>query len=433
MLPLVAGLVGCGGLCQGPDCESSFAGGRLSQLPFVEGATETPTDDLVRRLGDQEAGSEWSVAVIEGVVALGQPAAARVRLLTAELDLIRDIESPSAEFGAAVYLRRDGASVDLWVGAPGHDRGRGAVFAFRDVLEDNKVLTPSVELVGDTAFDRLGTTFLWCPDRTGDGAPELLLPSPTWAGDASPTLAGAVFGVPSEALGDGTASAPGALGMVWWADTLGEGAGTALACDEQHLFVGAPWWKQPDEAAGTQVRGTVYDVEGWPDTGPLPTVATRVLPGSARDEWFGSSLAIVQHEGTRYLAVGGPGHNGGQGRVTILSLDESKAPEVVATISPDPAHRTPDHLGRTLFPGAGGLALLVGSPDHRENRDEHDVGRLWGFPSDVLTRAQSTVSDATHVWGGAQAFLRVGRAVAIADADADGTDELWLATRAPTP
>lgn len=410
------------------------------------GTTRIPGSAIGSWLGDRDAGSDWSVVVVGDHVLVGQPDPGRVVVLTAALEPVDEVAGPSPEFGAALAVDRRGGAWDVWVGAPGHERGRGAVFVYRDVLAGGvpELGEPGLVLEGGVAFDRLGEVLARCPDRTGDGRGEMLLGAPTLGGSPSwphapfEALAGAVFLLPSESLATTGTMAPWDLGSAWWGAGIGHGAGTAVACDEVGVYVGAPWRSEdPPAADPNAVRGAVYVIEGVPASGPLEEVSTQRVDGRAADEWFGASLATLQIDGERQLLVGGPGHAGGAGRASVHALGKGGEVTLVTEVGPAPEHPLLDHLGRTVgagdIDGDGDDDLLVASPDYREGRTFFDLGRLWVFPGGGDWPESLTTNNATHVVEGTEAFLRVGRRMHVADVDGDGIDELWLPTRAPTP
>ena len=405
-------------------------------VPVIEGA--------VRRWeGEEVHGTDWSAAFLGPQVVIGQPDFERVVVVEAEDELDQPratFAGVDSDFGTALHIQPSG---DLWVGAPGDLRSRGGVYVFRDAMGDEGREAAAADLIieGMVVPERFGSLLLGCPDYTGDGIGEVLVGVPAaGVGDASPlpipSLAGAVVLLESERveMATGRVSALG-LGRVWWGDGVGRAAGTSVACDAHYIYVGAPWVPDTPGINGGPLRGRVYALDPRADNGALDERAARVVEGAAPDGWFGASLATLEWEGESALAVGEPGFGGAVGRVSVL---DTPSLVVRARFGADPTHGFRDHLGRTLYrsdvDGDGVDDLLVGSPDHRRGPDLYDVGALWGFLGarrDGWSMDGTTAAADFQVQGG-QAFMRIGRAVAVGDPDGDGQDELLIPTRAPT-
>lgn len=464
-LAFVLAAPGCGGLCAGPGCEDSFPAARLSLLqgPLDERAPDVWTDATGRYDGRADEGSSWVAGVLADRLLVGQPEAtgtlaARVVSVpipdgTGRTDPTAEWTGAGTEFGTSLAVVPTGeGTFDLWVGAPGYQYGKGAVHLFRDAHTDDRRDAADADLTvaSTTANDRFGTDVVVCPDLTGDGLPEVAVTSP-WFEDpegwvlegagAVPPLAGAVFVLRSEALGTGDAL-PWEVGRAWWGTEEGEGAGHALACDDDldgdgvvDLAIGAPW-------AG-ETRGRVYVVRGdpLPESGPLDTVAALTLQGLDEEGWFGMAVAGLTVDRKPALAIGAAGFSGGAGRVHLYDgRSLATLPARIATFEPQAERGQPDHLGRWLY--AGDLDgddrddLVVGAPDYRgEGRNAFDVGRMWvwlGAGRDTWAIG-GTTDTADHEIVGDVPFQRIGRAATVADADADGVDDLLVPTRAAAP
>ena len=438
---------GCSGLCQGPACEDAFSGGRISLvLGPTPTATQIPGDADASWVGDRAAGSDWAVGALGPWVVVGQPDASRVVVLNREFDLVAELAEPVADFGAAVMGTADDASWELWVGAPGFDRGRGAVFVYRGASVDQVPTFGEavLRIEGGAAFDRLGEALLACPDLTGDGVRDVLLPAPffepgpTWPHGPVPSLAGAVFGADSTVVGGVTGVVDvHDVGAVWWGTVQGEGAGTAVACDDRGVYVGAPWWQLPEERGESPVRGRVHALPGFPAAAPLAEVSAVDIAGRAIDEWFGASLVAWRPGDARQLAIGGPGYAGGVGRASVYDVDDLERPRLVSTLDQAADHAFPDHFGRAFYQGDvdgdGAADLIAAAPDFRDRLNAYDVGRMWIWSGATVLEEEETADLADYRIEATRTFSRIGRRAAVADVNGDGVDDLLIPSRIPTP
>lgn len=472
-------------LCSGPGCEDFYASARLSLLPAIP--SEEPLDvwaDTEGRLdGLALEGSGWVTAPVEDGLLIGQPdyvqdgvAVGRVVLVATPTatgpvvplaQWVND-EGGVTEFGASVSAQPsvEGKGYDLWVGAPGHDYGRGAVYLFRNADAGGRNASErDLVLLSETPNDRLGTRIFPCADLTGDGLPELAIAAPWFAtpaswsigtegqpiDDAIPPLAGAVFLVRSDQVVEkgGGEWAPWDVSRVWWGDTVGEGAGTAVACDRDldgdtivDVVIGSPW------SEGSRGHVTVVsapEVGGsLPPSGPLSEVeGRRTITGPPdTQDWFGVSLATLGIAEGAVLAVGGAGFDVGAGQVHLYDgADLADAePGRFASFESDPDRRgIPDHFGRWLYAGDldgdGQSDLVVGAPDYKaDGRNAFDAGHLWiwyGADRDQWQISGTTDGAGLEI-GGDEPFARIGRAVTVADTDGDEIDELWVPTGVAT-
>src|SRR5690606_261163 len=126
--------VGCGTICRGPACEEDWPVGRVAihdGAALADGAVDAWADARTLLQGDRPDGASWALAATDSLLAIGQPEAGRAVLTRAEAS--GPIEAAGvwshadgASFGASVALGRGAEGLDLWVGAPEHDQGRGA-------------------------------------------------------------------------------------------------------------------------------------------------------------------------------------------------------------------------------------------------------------------------------------------------------------------
>jgi hypothetical protein len=387
---------------------------------------------------------------------VGQPDASRVVRLR-DRDGVRGVEPDAVwsvagtTFGTSVLVAPavdGGGGFDLWVGAPGQDYGRGAVYLFRDADADSGTTTVAVAdvaLTSPSPNDRLGTGLFPCADLTGDRLPEIVVTAPWFESPGVPTLSGAVFLLLSEELAGvrDTDVRPSDVGRAWWGAEPGEGAGAAVVCDRDFdgdgradVVIGAPW------SDGS--RGKVYvhfSGETPAPSGALDGAGWVPILGPETGEWFGSALGTLTVAGEPVLAVGAAGYDDGRGRVHLLAgADLDGADLVASAIFQTVGRETADHFGRWLYTGDvdGDQRddLLVGAPDwHGAGRNAFDTGQLWiwlGANAEAWN-LRTTADDADVTVVGADPFQRIGRAVAVVDVDLDGDDDLLVPTRAPDP
>jgi len=405
--------------------------------------------------GRLDDGSRWSVAVLEGLLVIGQPDVGRVTLADppqGEEHLSNLVENEwnatTLDFGLALAAGppAEGEPWDLWVGAPGADADTGTIALFRGAATAGS--EPDLVLEANSPGDRLGTVIARCADLTGDGRAEWLAGAPRYSPPldedppaTSASLAGAVFLLESERLDllDGQGDVRDA-GRVWWGEAVGEGVGTSLACDHDvtgdgvaDVVVGAP-------RNGSGREGSVFVLSGadLPDAGPIGSAATRQITGIDTEGWFGVSLvaADFDRDERAELAVGAPGARGGTGSVLLYGGEDlvSGAGQIAPRTTFDLRDREPGrHLGRFLTSGDidGNHIpdLLVGAPDWALP-NAHDAGRLFIWQGGAKWAGTEIAGeDNQRTIEGGRPYQRVGRTAFFADLDGDGDDDLLLPTR----
>jgi len=451
---------GCTVECRGPGCEGAYPDGRvdlLGDLPLD--GQEVLIDDVARGaiVGSVVSGSAFSTAAFPGGLVVGQPEARSVRQFSLPEGAVADEgaevlwASNDDDFGHAIAIlpAPDGSSWSMVVAAPGADRDRGVLHIYADA--SGGTVEPSLSLQGASQGDRLGERLRLCPDRTGDGLPELLVSAP-WmqdvpeldafdpAGDrpAVEPLAGAVMLIDSDDLLATTVGDTRSIlevATVWWGEDAGHSLGVGLDChtdlDGDGLFdlvLGAP---QFNESAGKIYL--VLSGQGFLG-GPIGARVRPTLEGGPA-EMLGESVATFERpdEGGQLL-VGAPGHDGGRGAAIWLDASDLTGVGLQTRTRINNDKTTTDHVGRTVavaeLDGDGLPDLLVGGPDRRVGQ-LYDVGQIGVFLGSRALGDTEQLGDADLSITDDQGFRRVGRHIVSHDVDDDGIDELLLPTRSP--
>jgi len=324
--------------------------------------------------GSSDAGAALALADLDGdgldELAIGGPLDdarhGAVWLIDAEsagqLDL--DAATPllgerSSLFGRALATGdTDGDGlVELLVGAPGADSGRGAVFLYEQGIE-------SAAASGRRSWERLGEAVLLA-DLDGDGLDELVAGVPFEDASSGEEVGGVyVWSRPSASL------AP------WTADAALRGsandhrAGTSLTAGDvdgdgaDDLLIGSP---------GHRDVGAVHLVLApLPDRLDLAHADLRVT-GLVADEDFGAAIAAtdIDGSGAADLVIGSP-HLVGRGAVHIW-LDPATSGTSWAADVRIAGAATDDWFGTAL--AADASVLVVGAPG--AGAEERGRGYLW--------------------------------------------------------
>lgn len=413
--------LGCTTECGGPSCVSAWPVSRLHVIPVTRLRERDPLAGSDQVVGTLAQGADWSVAGAGGQLLVGMPEAGVVVLLeppegaaaVEDLEVLR-LEVADERFGASVAWRETAGEPEIWVGAPGADGGRGAVYRYS---AEGELL---LRLVGGSPADGLGERVQTCRDLDGDGLSDVVATAPRFLApegwDPLPSLAGALFVIAERT--------PGLDVPVWergpavWGAQPAVAAGADLVCSADltgdgrvDLLVGAPF---VDDVGAVYVRaggaGFVH--------GPLRD-DEEIGRGTEVGERYGMALEVLAGS----PVVGRPGAVSGEGAVSLLGT-------AVELSNP---RRQPDHVGRHLavgdLDGDGTPDLWVGAPDRRvvdtanEARTRYDAGwaGLWYGPPTAASPDRTLV--------GTRPFQRIGRSTVLYDLHDDGELEILEVVR----
>ncbi|MBN2798904.1 MAG: FG-GAP repeat protein [Deltaproteobacteria bacterium] len=402
--------------------------------------------------GDAE-GVGWSLAAAADQVVLAFPESQSLGLLQEGLSLDRratDLHGESFGAGLALGDAEADGRMDLVIGVPGRDNGRGRVRLVRAATRrpDWSKLSMDLEVLGAGSGGRFGEAVALCGDLTGDGLPEWAVSAPRLSASEGATvgvasLAGGVAVLLSEGLRgqSGTVTAD-AVGLWLWGSKEGEGAGAALSCDRDltgdgvaDLLVGAPLGGEAAEGIVYLVSGAALGAE--PTSGPLASRGEVVWRGAAAGDWAGAALAAgdVDGDGRSDVVIGAPGASGGRGLGVVFFGVAAAGWErpgsrvrLASTASGAP------HLGALLgledLDGDGRSDLLVGLPRWQEAGDTH-AGRLAVWYGGASWPLLLTAGDGSEDWSltGQHAYEEIGAAWAVSDLGDEGEGALVLTRR----
>jgi len=456
----------CDRPCVGVGCAEDFAVALVTVQqggPTLRGVQRSPLDAWGGVEGTIALGPDWSLLIGDGVLLAGVPAEGAVRAYPLSAGAwvpaeeaagsLRD-GSAVAAFGSAIdrLADIDGDGVDeLIVGAPegtasADGRREGRVHVISGGVSGFGAAEPVAErslatLVGAGVGDGLGGVVAGCGDLDGDGVPDVAVAGPL--ADGALPLVGRVAVLPGASRGTVDAAT---LRHSWTGVSVGERAGTALACQHDltgdglaDLVVGAPFADGVQEA-----EGALYILAGGalPVAGALSLRARLVRAGLGAQFWFGWSVATgdLDGDGRAELVAGAPGAFDGRGLVLVWPGD--RAADGDAALAPIRifGEQPGDGFGSTVavadLDGDGFGDLAVGAPRRNPSPDaaaqSFDAGALYLFAGAAGLRSFRPTLDASAadtILEDPQQYLRTGRRAAAGDLDGDGIDELALLHR----
>lgn len=362
-------------------------------------------------------GYDWSLAVAEGALIAGVPAAGELRRY--QLDgtdasggEVLGSGGVTEAYGAAVAAR---GSV-VAVGVPNASGGPGVAGAGAVEVVDGE----RQRFEGAISQGRYGATVALCGDVDGDGEADIAAGAP-WEAD----LAGAVYLAGSGArLVGGSANGRfgGALGCV---DLLGDEA--------EDLVVGAPF---AVGATGTLGEGavTLWDADALTESKPAGTLVAPESSSGGVAASFGAAVATCRFHasGRADLVVGAPTAGGGAGAAFVYFGRDAMLDGAASTITLE-GDETDGRFGSALacadLDGDGLDELFVGAPGVNGADGTAEAGALYGFTG--LGASAGTFTPASAVWTffADRAFLRTGATFVMGDLDEDGSAELVLLER----
>ncbi len=402
-LPALVLLPGCTGDCTGAGCGADFSAGLLSVVrmsPARTTGTRSSTSTYSTVEGTLALGVDWDFLLAPGRLVVGSPVENAVRTFALErgaravedADGLVQLDDTASGFGRAVArmadLDGDGVA-ELAVGAPEARRSNlsrrdGAVYVLGGVGDGAEGLIRAEDVtlamvVGEDEGGSFGRAIAVCPDLDGDRKPELLVSAPldnlTWMG-AAQDLAGSVTLLRSSDL---AVAQPGALassfGRSLAGSTVGGRAGTAVDCASDlngdgvaDLVVAEPFGDgslslgggadpQDTGAAAREASGRVYLVDGAaqgrddaPGNRSLAEAAFATLHGPVTEGWMGWSVATgdLDGDGRAEVAVGAPGAGQAAGAVWIWTGSQVRSNELAFPRFRLAGLEPGDGLGRAL-------------------------------------------------------------------------------------
>ncbi len=437
-------------------CVANEAGASFPSADLVrfDGATLAPgaydpRDGAVVVEGATADGHDWALAVGEGAVIAGVPAAGEVRRYVLDGNDAAGGEvlasgNLTERFGGAVAA--EGTTV--FVAAP--EANAGPELAAAGALLR---VGGSARFDGTISQGRLGSALAGCADLDGDGVHEVAASAPfevdptelvDSAGDpvalASVPPRGRVYVIPVDAAaGDAAARAP--INGV----EANEGFGDALSCTHDltgdsnaDLVVGVPFARGAGDGLGEGVV-RVYTAAGVAAGTPEVTVRAHAVGSSSAGaaESFGAAVATCTlrsavSAGRADLVVGAPEAEGGDGAVYIFPGRDALVDGATPTLTvrgEAPGGRFGAEVACADLDGDGLDEVVVGAPGQDAPDGTLEVGGVYAFTGLGATSGTVGASVAGWSFSADRAFLRAGRSFVAGDLDGDGFAELVLLVR----
>ncbi|MBN1334373.1 MAG: FG-GAP repeat protein [Deltaproteobacteria bacterium] len=446
--------------CTGAGCEEFYGAARLDVLLGAADRFAQEVDPLLKSdgglQGGRDLGASWSSWTGAGVLLVGMPDVATVRILlptdlSAPEPVVRDVveDDPSSRFGTSAILADlfGDSDPELLVSAPRAPGVGNAVEAGRVYVFDLPEMPgfagslPSgdarLRILGVRAYDGSGAVLARCRDLDGDGWDDLAVASP-WDDAGGAPLAGSVTVVLSTRLDAEGSVALDGLGPRLAASHSGAGAGSAVACHADltgdgvpDVAIGAPF--ADDLEAGLEGAGAVYVVDGQDlGQGDLEEVSAWIVRGTTAEAYLGWSVATgdVDGDGRADLAAGAPGTERGRGSVEVHLAEGAADP--VGFRGEATGDRFGSAVGIADLDGDGCDDLLVGAPRHNptERESTFAAGRLylWYGGTQLPGWTERNEAAKAHTrFGRSQAWLQTGGSFSLGDLDGDGCEDLALA------
>lgn len=405
-----------------------------------------PRDGAVVVEGATADGHDWALALTEGAVIAGVPAAGEVRRYALDGNDAAGGEvlasgNLTERFGGAVAA--EGTTV--FAAAP--EANAGPELAAAGALQR---VDGSARFDGTLSQGRLGSTLAACADLDGDGVPELAASAPfevdpaelvDSAGDpvalTSVPPRGRVYVIPADAAPDDTAARAPLNGV-----EADEGFGDALACagdltgdPNVDLVVGVPFARGAGDGLGEGVV-RVYTAAGVAAGTPEVTVRAHAAgtSGAGAIESFGASVATctLRSAGRADLVVGAPQAEDGAGAVYVFPGRDALADGATPTLTVR-GGASEGRFGAEVacadLDGDGLDEVVVGAPGQDAPDGTIEVGAVYAFAGLGATSGTIGASAAGWSFTADRAFLRAGRSFLAGDLDGDGSAELIFLVR----